>query len=251
MNSVKNHIINALESTPIELDPFPHKYIKDIFPAGFYKDLIENLPEKNKYDSLVKSGRVSSNYSSERFIFDLLVETSMSKLDKEKRSFWNNVIEIITSKEIYNSTINIFRKIIKNRINNFTSEEKNVLGTEPFKFSLKTSLIKDFTKYNLGSHTDTLEKLITFLFYIPYDDSLINTGTCLYKLKKNISHDMNDHYDLEETNKFFDKVKSCKFLPNTLLLFPRTNLSYHGVDQINIKQKERNLLLLNYYIGKK
>ena len=53
---------------------------------------------------------------------------------------------------------------------------------------------------------------------------------------------------IEDTNKKFKKITTCKFIPNSLLIFPRTNYSYHGVDEINIDSKERDLLLLNYYI---
>ena len=38
-----------------------------------------------------------------------------------------------------------------------------------------------------------------------------------------------------------------EFIPNSVLIFPRTNYSYHGVSSINIGSKERNLLLLNFY----
>lgn len=56
------------------------------------------------------------------------------------------------------------------------------------------------------------------------------------------------HQSVESTNNNFTKVKTCKFHPNTLLIFPRTNESFHGVDEINIDSKERDLLLFNYYI---
>ena len=121
-----------------------------------------------------------------------------------------------------------------------------MFGTSNFKFRIGASLVKDLTKYKLGVHTDTPAKFLTFLFYIPSDDSLKDLGTALYEPKDKDFHSKNEikgHYPIED----FNLVKKVDFLPNTLFIFPRTNESYHGVQTINIESAERNLLLLNYY----
>ena len=53
----------------------------------------------------------------------------------------------------------------------------------------------------------------------------------------------NKHID----ERYFKLIKKIPFLPNTLLVFPRTNNTYHGVQKINIEGVERNLIQLNYY----
>ena len=111
--------------------------------------------------------------------------------------------------------------------------------------------MKDFTKYNLGAHTDSVNKFVTFLFYIPSDNNLSNIGTSLYKPIVDIDSNKHRHFTTEQTKQNFIKVKTCPFVPNSLFLFPRTKSSFHGVEEVNIEQKERNLLLLNYYIDKK
>ena len=40
------------------------------------------------------------------------------------------------------------------------------LGKSP-KISCGTLLVKDFTKYRLGAHTDAIEKIFSLLFYLP------------------------------------------------------------------------------------
>ena len=59
--------------------------------------------------------------------------------------------------------------------------------------------------------------------------------------------DLSKHFSVQETQEKFTKVKTCLFLPNSVFIFPRTTNSFHGVEEVNIEQKERNLLLLNYY----
>jgi len=250
-NSVLEHLSNLFDKNKIDLDPFPHIYMENVFPKKYYEEIQSNVPKKEKYIAINKTGRVDKNYSPDRYIFDLLVEDNVNQLENINQIFWKELIEILTSKILFNKVLNTFKEIIKDRINNFSILEKNQLGNEPFNFSLKTSLIKDFTNYSLGVHTDNVEKLITFLFYIPKDNKLSDFGTSLYK-SKNREHMENDkHLSEEETSLYFEKIKTCNFLPNSLLVFPRTNISYHGVEKINIYKKERNLLLLNYYISKK
>ena len=144
----------------------------------------------------------------------------------------------------------MFRKIIDNRLKNFTEIEKQKLGSSNFKFSIRTMLVKDFTKYNLGAHTDHISKLVSFLFYIPSSDTIKNIGTSLYKPIHKIEGSEIGHFTVKETKNRFKKIKTCPFSPNSLFIFPRTQASFHGVEEVNIDQRERNLLLLNYYINK-
>ena len=67
----------------------------------------------------------------------------------------------------------------------------------------------------------------------------------------NDDKDLSKHFSVQETQEKFTKVKTCLFLPNSVFIFPRATNSFHGVEEVNIEQKERNLLLLNYYLGKK
>ena len=142
-----------------------------------------------------------------------------------------------------------------NRISNFSDYEKKTFGDKDFEFSIRSSLVKDLQKYKLGVHTDTAHKFLTFLFYIPKDNNYSNLGTTLYKPKHdvniNIGEKGNYHASLTETKNNFDVVRTLPFKPNSLLLFPRTNQSFHGVEEINSEGIERNLIQLNYYLKPK
>ena len=129
--------------------------------------------------------------------------------------------------------------------------KEKLLGKEP-KITCRTALIKDFTKYQLGAHTDSINKLFSFLFYLPADDSLKNIGTSLYRPLDMIDEEMlTRHFNKEQTDEAFEKVKTCEFKRNSVFVFARTNYSFHGVEEININKSERNLFLLNFYGEKK
>jgi len=248
INSVKAHIIEKIFLSKLITNPFDHKYVNDIFPLEFFNTLLENIPEKSNYTPIIKTGTVSNDYSPERFIFNLLESDDIEKLSQERKHFFNDLKKILMSEDLFKAVTSQFSKTLNNRINNMNEMEKEKLKDSNF-FSTRLALVKDFTQYSLGAHTDTIKKFITFLFYIPSDDKLSKIGTTLYEPTKPIANFQ--HHTKKETINNFKKIKTCPFVPNSVLIFPRTNNSFHGVEEVNIQQRERNLLLLNYYFDKK
>ncbi len=249
IDEVRQHVMEKIESAELLSDPFDHKFVENVFPEDFYQELIKNTPEKSHYTPIVETGSVSPGYSPERFIFNLFDKKLIDKLDQKRKIFLEALIKVLVSDKFFSSVTTQFSKAIDNRLRNFSEEEKERFGTSDFRFYFRSSLVKDFTKYNIGAHTDSIAKFVTFLFYIPADDGLRKNGTSLYKPKIEIKHDR--HFKPDETEQFFDKIKTCPFIPNSVLIFPRTATSFHGVEEINIEQKERNVLLLNYFFKKK
>ena len=250
MNQIKEYIIERISSSLLINEPFEHKFIQNIFPDQYYKDLLTNLPLKSDYIPIIKTETVTPNYSPERFIFNLLDKDNVNKLNHKKKNFIYELINILLSKELFMGVTKAFSTTIDKRLKKLTDYEKEKIGDSNFKFSIRTSLVKDLTKYNLGAHTDNVNKLISFLFYLPVDNTLSSIGTSLYKPITELSHNTHKYFTSTQTKKNFKKIKTCPFISNSLFLFPRTQSSYHGVEEVNIDQKERNLLLLNYYIQK-
>ena len=228
------NICNSIEQSTLYDNPFYHLYINNFFTNGFYLNILKYLPTKDQYIQINKTNFVSKNYSDERFVLNITPDT-FKIFYPEQKSFFREVVSSLMSLEFFNSVIRKFNdKIIK---------------VNPQKIDLRMSLVKDLTKYNLGAHTDTNKKFMTFLFYLPEDQSHKHIGTSMYKLKdkakSNFIYDR--HYSEKETKELFKEVKLAEFLPNSVLIFPRTDFSFHGVSAINTGSYERNLLLLNYY----
>ncbi len=247
-----DQVIKNIKDTELSEEPFEHKFVNEVFPKEFYKNLIDNLPHKKDYMPLTNTGTVSKNHPLERFVFFLNLE-NINKLEKIKKEPLLELIKIFTSPIFFNTVTDQFKNVIRNRIKNFSQYEIDLLGKDKFEFDIQASLVKDFKKYQLGVHTDTTKKFLSFLFYLPSDKKLIELGTALYKPKKEIDTGPkgNKHIAPSETEKAFNLVKKVPFLPNTLLVFPRTNYSFHGVEKINEDQSERNLIQLNYYFKTK
>ena len=242
-------LVQNISNEKIVNEPFDHKFIENVFPKEFYLDLIENIPNKNFYTPINEGKTVNPTYADERFIFNYTEKKDIEKLEDKQKIFFKNLQTILFSPKFFDSITSMFKQTLDNRLLNLNEDEKKLIDFPNLKFNFRTALIKDITKYSLGAHTDSFLKFITFLFYIPTNDDLKNNGTSLYKPLKDIKS--TNHFSLQQTNENFLKVKTCSFVPNSVLIFPRTNKSFHGVEEVNILQKERNLLLLNYSLVEK
>ena len=53
-----DEVINRITKTDLSVNPLEHKFIKEIFPKNFYEKLIKNLPNKEDYTPINKTGTV-------------------------------------------------------------------------------------------------------------------------------------------------------------------------------------------------
>jgi len=246
-NNIISELVKNISNSQLIAEPFVHQFIEKVFPENFYIQLLENIPDTSEFTAINKTGSVGKDYPDERFIFNYTDKKDFEKLTESQKSFFNDLRYILSSVDLFKVATSVFKETLDKNIANLRDDPKKHLDTTNLKFQLRTSLIKDCTRYSLGAHTDSASKFITFLFYIPANEELKENGTSLYKSLIPLKD--TTHFNLEDTKKNFQKVKTCPFIPNSVLIFPRTSISFHGVEEVNIDQKERNLLLLNYYIN--
>ncbi len=233
MTTELQHISRSISNSDLCKNPFEHLYIKNFFSDIFYKKFLQFLPDKENYIQINKTKSVSRDYPDERYIFNITPE-SFKIFDNEQKLFFGEVVNSLMSKDFFDAVVNKFGN--------------NEFKVKPEDLNIRMALVKDYTNYNLGAHTDSADKFMTFLFYLPGDDSHKHIGTSLYQLKKTANKNIaySNHYSEHETKELFEEKKLAEFLPNSVLIFPRTDFSYHGVSSINVGSYERNVFLLNY-----
>ena len=96
-----DEILENFKNSELYKKPFWYKHIKNIFPVSYYKELIENLPNISEYTAINKTGAVSSDYSSERFVFDLNNE-NIDKIEKNKREIFKKLVAVFTNPKFFN-----------------------------------------------------------------------------------------------------------------------------------------------------
>ena len=224
--------------------PFPHLYVSPIFPPDYYELLQRNLPptawyrpleETNSVKPTQESAENSSGFA-ERFIADL---ADVEEREEQARTgdFWRRVSEWITGNRFHALVVRKFEPAITAR---FGAGAKLATGID-------ARLVRDFSRYAIGPHTDSKTKLVSLLFYLPKDAAMSHLGTSIYApVDPSFRCPGGPHHPFG----MFRKVATMPFAPNALFGFFKTDRSFHGVDQILDDNVERNLLLYNIYVRK-
>jgi len=196
---------------------FPHLYVRNIFPDEIYEQLLKNKPKHSVLPTIQQLGFTSYYQPRKAFV---LTHNGISKLNEEQHTFWSNFIEWMCGDEFKSIVISKFGQLITQRF-----ADKNV------NFYCNAKYLHDTKGYKLNPHTDSPEKVITLLFYLPDDDSLQQLGTSIYKPKNsNFVCEGGPHYNADK----FNLYKTSKFLGYSMFCFFKTNNSFHGVEPVTI-----------------
>lgn len=208
-DAVLGHIAYRLLNTPVRRYPFPHVYVENVFPDDFYARLIANLPPEGDYSES------TSRYNGRQFA----EPSSADDFDRFNTTEWLKI------------ACTPFKQDIMARFQ-----------TTP-QIHTDLRLIRDHENYSIGPHTDAPWKILSFLFYLPPDDSLKQHGTSIYLPKEPSFRCIGGpHHKFD----YFSRIFTAPFLPNSLLAFFKTDYSFHGVEPITIPC-QRDLLLWNLY----
>lgn len=223
-------MLYRIGNAPINLYPFPHVYVRDVFPADFYAELLGHLPPSDAFSPLSKVRSMGSDgYDKTRAVLVLTPE-HVGKLAEPYRGFWERTARMLLSGNLGNLLSGKFGQFLQMR---FQDQGK-------VEFVDEALLVRDSQNYALGPHTDTPAKVFAFLFYLPTDDSKSHLGTSIYVPKDPaFTCPGGPHHGFEG----FDRMLTMPYLPNSLFGFLKTSNSFHGVERVNDVDVRRNLLL--------
>lgn len=219
-------------NAPIALFPYPHIFVRDVFPEDFYRELRRNLPPPAGMKSLVELGRVAGNYPAGRAVLPLTRE-HIQALEEPARGFWTKVEQWLVSGAFTGAVLKKFDALLAQRFQTLDAAE----------FRAEALVVRDGTNYALGPHTDTPAKVLSFLFYLPADDSRAHLGTSVYLPKEPdfTSAGSEPYYPFDR----FRRLMTMPYVPNALFAFMKTPTAFHGVEPITDGNPERCLLLFD------
>lgn len=219
-------------NVPFNLFPYPHFYVPDVFPADFYRQIQQNLPDPGAMIPIEKA-RAVRGYK-ERFVLGLENE-HLATLPAGKRAFWEDLRGWLVGAKFQALVMSKFKAFIDQRFP----------GNTGVQFYDEGLLVQDVTNYNLGPHTDAPRKVVTMLFYLPPDESQLHLGTSIY-----LPNDPDfrcpggPHHKRDQ----FVRLHTNPFAPNSLFAFFKTDNSFHGVEPVADPDCRRWLLLYDIYV---
>lgn len=231
-SSAELQLAYKVSNAQVNQFPYPHFVVNDVFPANFYAALQQNLPRPDTMRTL-KEARGVAGYD-ERFVFEFKPE-QLELLEPAQRDFWQSLHAWMVGGRFAHLMLSKFSPFIKQR---FGADMGNV------RFYDEALLVQDTTNYKLGPHTDAPRKVLTLLFYLPRDASQQHMGTSIYLPKdRDFRCPGGPHHPHER----FDKVWTVPFLPNTLFVFFKNDVSFHGVEPVQDADTRRWLLLYDIF----
>lgn len=207
------HVIYAVTNAQLNLYPYPHFYVRNVFPADFYADLVRRVHAETDYHE--EPGR----YHGRQFGNEALV----TQIDG---------LQGLMTKAFAKAVMSRFSKQLEAQ-----HQRKDFAAYYDLRF------IRDGKGYFIGPHTDAPWKLVSLLFYLPLYCMYEQYGTSIYLPNDPTATCAGGpHYEFEG----FTRAYTAPYLPNTLLGFLKTDKAFHGVPVID-KDFQRDVLLYNLY----
>lgn len=207
------YFCDALNKARVELDPFPHFYLENVFPDDYYQELLRNLPSTDVYDNLYEVTDLKLDHFRHRNQRDMDAGWT-TRLPPELQPFWTEFNEWFLGRDLARAVLDSFR---------------SQRSSWP-EVSVESQFIRHRAGYFLGPHSDLYTKLVVLLIYLAPDKCAEHLGTSLYRPKDPSfrCHD-SKHYPFED----FIRVKTAPYKPNSLLAFMRSDISFHGLEPLS------------------
>jgi hypothetical protein len=231
---VHDHVFLRIEETPAQTEPFPHLYVRDVFPSDFYASLISHLPEDSRYKPFAPPYEM-------RLSLDVNPEKAA-----ELGPFWQAFESWINGQDFLDGMVHKFAQFLPPVHHHRASLVDASTIDGQVRVGTRTILNRDYANFVLGPHTDQVAKFIVAIFYLANDDRFSDFGTSIYRPKEEgfvswkSPHHPHDKFNL---------VRTFPNVPNSLFVFVKTDNSFHGVEPGDYPNDGRNLLMWIPEIG--
>lgn len=235
-SEVEQQVMYRLANAPLRHWPFPHLVVDDVFPAHFYARLIASLPPIESYRGIADSGRVATVTADayrQRHTIDLM-RPEPERFPIEQRDFWTGFLDWLIGQRFIMFALQKFSPLVTARFSQNLRDAR---------FHPEFQLVRDFTDYALGPHTDSPHKVAVLLFYLPpMGTTNADLGTSLYVPRDtSFRCDGTRHHAREN----FLRAATMPWRPNTLVAFFKSARSFHGVEPVTGPGLRRDLIQLS------
>lgn len=207
------HFIDRLRTARVELDPFPHYFLEQVFPDDYYQDLLHQLPASDVYENLYEVTDLKLEHFRHRDQRDMN-DGWTEQLPAQLKPFWDSFNEWFMGPQLAHAVLESF------------SHQR----TSWPEISVESQFIRHRPGYFLGPHSDLYTKLVVLLLYLAPDNSAEHLGTSLYRPRDpSFTCRNSKHYNFED----FIRVKTAPYRANSLLAFIRSDVSFHGLEPLS------------------
>ena len=235
------HFAYKYINSPINIFPFPHLYVQDIFSDIFYSQIQKNLPDHNLLTSMPELYPEELGFEAhkDRYVMDLVREESINKIEKDKQEFWRGLGDNFKNGKLSD--------LLRNKFQYYLNMRFKLIDNVSFLSEIK--LINDRKNYASSPHTNHPRKVVSVIFYLPTDLSQKLSGTSIY-IPKDLNFIAQNKEYKHYPHEHFHKVITMPFVPNSAFCFIKTNNSFHGVEKLEMEDTDRWTLQFDIFLDK-
>ncbi len=229
---IAQHLVRCVKTTAAFDAPFQHIFLRNVFPADVYAEIMASLPERRAYRPLnIKRWHDDQGQSTRDQLF--LSEGEIDRIEAPAQDLWRDVTAALESDELRRAIFSTFRQDVALRLGCSADE---VLAQPMFP---SVSLVRDFKDYRIKPHPDGHPRVVTMLFYLPHDETQSDLGTSLYK-KLPLAYRL--------LGRTYEEIKRFPFLANSAGAFAVNDCaerqSYHGREPIGAAAGVRDMIMV-------
>lgn len=221
-NIVVQHMVSRCRKASLVDEPFPYFFIEDLFPDEYYQQLLDNKPNNSQLVLMSSSGRTQGGVFDDRLMLDM-TEDEFLKLDAQRQSFWGHLNTVLLSQAFAESITRVFWKQLQVR---------GLVGKgKTLSINSEALFMRDRNGFRMGPHTDSPKRFISTMIYLPDNNEHSNLGTSIYRPKQqDFTCEGLVHHSYGSTD--FEEHYRAPYIPNSCLVFLKTNNSFHGVEAL-------------------
>lgn len=226
--AMREHLVQAIEATPLETDPFPYVFIRGCFPEALYEELLAALPPDSFYEPLIHKDSVRDDGTSPRIQAPLSEDRLPLLPAGRQRDLWTAATRATQDDRVKMALLRKLEPGIRERYSE---------PLERIEAYSRPALNRDVTGYKILPHPDTKAKVMSGLIYFPRSREQVGLGTSLYV----------PTFRLPGFRPRFRNVKTVPFEGNCGLVFAVTKRSFHGREPLPEGCGVRDYFALTYY----
>lgn len=239
-------MLARLSAVHVETDPWPHAFVADFLPDPLYRDLVAALPATPRTSGpprgwaspptpYVPSGVGLSSYRSadERLVTNI---PDPAWWGEDLADILATLAVTFHNREVLAALMRIFRAEQRDVIERALRPEVQIQSA--------VRLMHDADDYDLLVHTDSPDKFLSIVVYVPRDGGT-EGGTSLFRLKAVGEVSGYKYYP----TRYFDLARKLLFTPNAAFVLLRTEESFHGKPRMHEDVRaDRMTLQVNYFL---
>jgi len=230
VEEVTRHMVSAVEAAPLELDPFPYLYARNLLPDSIYEQLLRLWPKRELFHHTNTDRRWEFNH-----------KQMQGLVPEAELKFWHGLNACITTT---NTVVRArFKPHYSVKFEPYLGPKWEDIVGEPEFVETNFQCTTYTGRYGLPAHVDAL-RLVTnaFLYVSESDHPEPEHGTILYR-SRGLALPNNWELDPKLMMPFLDPVAVSPYAANSCLAYINGPSSFHGVAPHDIGERERRLLM--------